>query len=303
MRFTQIISFMILLLLSSLALSAAAKDFEGVVTQRQIYVSLIDLDHTLDFSDMETVAEKWFSKSVDELRNAAKNSQDPDVYEESQMTITVKGNKMRIDTQEDNQTVSAIYDSENQQVITLQHDQKMAMVTNLNDMKNMAQSFTGQMGGSEGTDQEDDDAEEESQFSMQKTGDTRTINGYKATLYKGTDDDGDYSYLWITDDDAGLLGVFTGLMQMMDQEEESAEDKELAFFKGISGFPVLTKSLSESDLNIMELVKVEEKNVSGDLFKVPADYQQMDMQQMMQQQMQKFQQEMKKMQDQMDDGE
>lgn len=186
----------------------------------------------------------------------------------------------------------------NRQMITLQHDQKMAMVTSMDQMMKMGDQMGEAMGFSpEAMDMEGEEGDEEDSFSMKSTGQTKTINGFKCELFAGTDSDGDFAHIWVSKEQGSRAKNFIEAlseMEKFDQEESEGTEKENEFFKELNGFPILTKSVSMDQLNINEVLEISDESVPDDIFQIPAGYQQMNMQQMMQQQMKMMQEQYKK---------
>ncbi len=263
---------------------AAAADFEGKITQQAIFATIYALE---DVDSMEA-ADKVFAKSAAQLKQMALESGDDENYSEEVVDIFIKGDAFLMNTSEDGHRATVIFNTKSSKIITLIHDQKMVMVTDMDAMEKMGD----QMGMAMGSDPEMmvGDMAEEDLFSLKPTGETRTVNGFKCELYKGTDSEGDFYHVWIH---KGFADVFETLITAFSGLDKSSadEDKESAFFRKIKGIPVLTKTLSMGDVSINEIKSISREPVASDMFKVPADFKKMDMQQMMMQQMQQMMEE------------
>ncbi len=269
---------------------AGAADFEGKISQQSIFVYAYELENV----DSMAEAEKVFAKSNDQLRQMAAQSGDEEAYSEELADIYIKGDAFVVESREDGQRMTVIFDGQSSNITTLMHDQKMAMVTDMNAVEGMGDQMSRMM-GEEMMDDEmmGYEMDEEDRFSMKSTGETRTINGFKCELYKGTDSEGDFSHMWIHRGYADVFETLIAAFSKLDASGAASEmDKEEQFFKKIRGIPILTKSISMGDLNISEIKEISKQSVPKEMFKVPADYQKMDMQKMMDQQMKQMQQMM-----------
>jgi hypothetical protein len=265
--------------------SAGAADFEGKITQQAIYAAI----YSLEDADSMAAADKVFAKTPAELRQMALESGDEEAYSEELVDIYIKDGAFLMNTSQDGQRATVIFNSGSSKVTTLIHDQKMAMVTDMTAAAEMEDQMAAAMGMNPEMTQEmmADGMAEEDLFSMKPAGETRTINGFKCELYKGTDSEGDFCHMWIhkgfSDVFETLVTAFSGL-----DRSDAGDDKETAFFKKIKGIPILSKTLSMGDVSINEIKSISRESVASDMFTVPADYKKMDMQEMMMMQMQQM---------------
>ena len=260
---------------------ASASDFEGKITQQAIYASIYSLEDVDSMAAADTV----FSKTPAQLRQMALESGDEEAYSEELVDIYIKGDAFLMNTRQDGQRATVIFNTGSSKISTLIHDQKMVMVTDMNAAAEMENQMAAAMGMN--PEMMADDIGEEDLFSMKPTGETRTINGFQCELYKGTDSDGAFCQMWIH---KGFSDVFESLITAFSELDKSdaGDDKEAAFFKKIKGVPILTKTQSMGEVNINEITAISREPVSSDMFKVPADYKKMDMQEMMKMQMQQM---------------
>ncbi|MEJ2636598.1 MAG: hypothetical protein P8184_15060 [Calditrichia bacterium] len=267
--------------------SLLASGFEGKIVQKNISVSLSP-SAAPDESGFTQYANDLFSKSNLELKKMAES--EGNEYSEETAIIYMKGKNYRIDTNQEGQKVSIIYNLDTKKMTTLQWASKTAMVTDMEQMgKNMSQMM-GQAQKQMG-DMDNQGMEEDNQFSMKSAGETKTINNFKCELYEGKDSDGDYTHLWLTKDDKNLFDSFMPIFSELDNlmQTKLEQGKEEQFYREKQGVPVLTKSISGSGLNIDEITDISSENVPADMFAVPADFKEVNMQQMIQEQMKKYQ--------------
>ncbi len=269
---------------------SSAADFEGKISQQSTSVFSYELEDVSSMSE----AEKIFSKSAAELKQMAAQSGDADSYSEAPADVYIKGKAMRIDTRQDGQRVSMLFDGRSNKMTTLQHDDKMAMVIDMDQMMHQAEEMREQMAQSMGVspDMMEDGMPGKDLFSIKPTGETKTINGFKCELYKGTDSDGGFTHMWIHKGYADVFESMATAFSRLDAPEKSGQDKEEQFFRKVKGVPILTKSLSNGAFSIDEILKISKQSVSDDMLKVPADYKKTSMEEMMQQQMKQMQEMM-----------
>jgi hypothetical protein len=121
----------------------------------------------------------------------------------------------------------------------------------------------------------------EKQARIRSLGVTKEINGVRADAYR-VEGDGVVIVGWVTDEYGDLRRTMEKLveqLQRMSPEDESDADAEdLLWEKGV---PVLVQKIEWSkswdmfgvdSYEVTEVVSVERKSLSGDLFKVPAGY-------------------------------
>lgn len=101
---------------------------------------------------------------------------------------------------------------------------------------------------------------------------TQDINGMKSTAYSATE--GDAAVVgWVTQDQPALGEALRQVAQRMEQltpaNMRKATVRESLQAKGL---PVMVQTLEPERYRIEEIVKIEQKPVPADLFKLPADY-------------------------------
>ena len=281
-----------------------AAGFEGKIVNRQISIPLYSLmqQSPVDVPgsvNREKLASQLFTKSPEELLKIAKSHGD---VVEHRSEIFLKGNKFRVDTEEDGEKISIIYNAETGEMITLLWGSKTAMVTSvkevssqMSDMQKKMKEATGQY--AEMMEKYQDQmknapAEQRDPFNMKPTGKTRMIHDYKCELFKGTDSDGNYTYLWLTRDDAALFNSFIKVFSAMEKigDKKNAAGKEEEFYRENKGFQVLSESISRDEVEIDELLEVIRQNVPDSLLVIPPGFQKRNMQEIINQQMKQFEQ-------------
>ncbi len=171
----------------------------------------------------------------------------------SNMDYIIGKKKMKMDITSP-MRISTLIDGK--KVITLMHDQKMYMEM---DMSNIP-------------DQKNND--DKRSLKDLKTGETKTILGYKCEKYKVKDENGDVE-LWVTKD----LGKID-YIQNPSQQGMSSWQKEMGE-KGL--FPLEIKTVLKDGQTItMKAVSVNKKSIANSEFDMPSGYSKMDMPQMMQ---------------------
>jgi hypothetical protein len=124
-------------------------------------------------------------------------------------------------------------------------------------------------------------AERPERARIRSLGVTKEINGVRAEAYR-VEDDGVVIVGWVTDEYTALRGSLEKLAERMDamgsDEESDSGAEDLLWEKGV---PVLIQKvgwgedwgmLGVNSYDVTEIVSVEQKSLSGDLFKVPAGY-------------------------------
>ncbi len=210
--------------------------------------------------------------------------------------IWVKGNLFRTDMNENGEKTAIIFDSKTQKLTTLSWKEKKAVVVDVGKMMKAVNNMAKQMGKTFGFDanamkqmMQGNQAEKEGDlFSLKPTGKRKKINGFKCELYVGTDKDGNPLQAWLATPTANLRQLYRSMEEMTKAMEKNKEmeDSESLFLKKTDKFPVLKKWVeNNSDFNFDEFVSMKKQSVSADLFKVPAGFQVVSMEDMMQNKM------------------
>lgn len=253
-----------------------AADFEGKISRREIFVYSHEFENTDTFSR----ADVFLSKSIEELKQMAAQTGEDEAYSEESADIYLKGDVFLINTLQDGQDTTIIFDSPSATITTLMHEDKTALVMDMNQMGKMNEQMMEEMNPAP------EMMEEKDLFSMEPAGKTRTINGFACELYKGVDSEGDYSRMWIHKGYADVFHTMVTAFSKLDAGEDAPVDKEEQFFRKIKGIPILTKTISMDELIIDEIREISRQSVPEKMFAVPKEYKKMNMQEMMQQMMQ-----------------
>lgn len=175
--------------------------------------------------------------------------------ESHEMSYLVKNNKMRMEVNEAGHSAVILFDPVSKKMTMLMPQQNMYMEMPIN--KEIANEMN--------KDNED--------VKFTKTGETRTINGYKCEkwIYKSKDEQGE---AWMTKD-LGKLKMFSGY-SMQDKSNQPEWMKEI---ESEGAFPMLVniKDNSGNDQGKMEVTSVNKESLDASLFKVPAGYHKFEM--------------------------
>ena len=187
----------------------------------------------------------------------------PGAKQDSSMTMSVKGQKARIDLPASQ--MSSIIDAKEGKMLTLDHKQKQVMVMSLDDLKKSVALATKS-------------GQEKTKPVIKKTGKVETIQGYKCA---------EYDFVGIGDNPAKIKCWIT----------EEVDDSEMEVVRsfggrmgGLFGFNDLQKPKgmiirSESKMNIAgrdvtsasEVLSIKREPVADSVFVIPADYKTMEL--------------------------
>ena len=178
------------------------------------------------------------------------------VYEQGKthpIDFIVKGDKIRLDANEEGHQAQIIMDRGSKQVMIIMPEQKMYMAMAMPDVK-----------GSENSESSDDNSK------LVKTGETKEILGHTAYkyVYKDEEKSGE---AWMTDE-IGAFRLFDNPMQKNKPEWQ----------KEIEAAGLFPLEVSENGAKVMEVTNIEKKSFDASMFEAPADYQKMDMPSMQQ---------------------
>lgn len=286
----QIHSLIILSVFLFCSLSRSA-GFEGKIVNRDISLPIYSFPSLNEIEDTESDAfqsavQKLFQKSPDELIQISRSNGGGDDIQESISTIYIKGNKYRIDSEEEGEKQSIIYDINTKSIDMVQWESKMVITSSLDELK---EGFTEMLPTPPETEMPEM-TEENSKFSMKATGETRTINGYTCELYVGTNEDGDYTNLWLTSGNKDLFEAFKNMMTVMEESLGKGKllDEEDKFFIEKKSVDMLNLTASSFDINIQEMKDIKAQTLSTDLFEVPEGFEKISPREMMEQQMEMY---------------
>jgi len=176
------------------------------------------------------------------------------------MQYYVKGHRMRTQVEgKDGYSGGGIYDWQSHEMIVIMDKQKMYMVSQLHPEK-----FT---------------YGKDHHFKMTKTGNTQEILGYNCREYDYTSDDNN-GKIWF----ASGIGNWWGAEMAAQSDKLPPEQRAIvSMVVAQKLFPMKFETTDKSGKvkGGMEVVKVEKKSVSSNLFEVPAGYKKFDMDKMM----------------------
>lgn len=223
----------------------ADRGFEGRIVQIK-YVVPLSIFPPEEAENSLEVAERLFEIPIDALKlMAGENGQR---VRETTLTIRVKGDRYRIDTEQDGETTSAI------------HEVGSGAATASDQSIKAADEIAGS--------QQHPAAVDEDRFSMQPTGEVALMTGFNCELYAGVNRSGDDIKLWLTADVKNLSDRFADgfAMLLSTVPVGSATARERAFFTAIKGVPVLVHSITPSELEIQQTMEIVEQPVPDDVF-------------------------------------
>lgn len=233
------------------AAPAAAQDFEGTVKFRTLTVESDGLYEALGdaaYDDDGITAKEVLDIPMERVEQLA---------EIQDMTYWIKGRKLRIDGPE----YFAVMDMDERVMRTFQPSQKIYMEISLAQLEQMGQ----------GMDDLADAEAESSEAEVRSLGDTRTINGMKATGYE-VRAGGELSRGWVTEEHGALIESIRRIMELAAVGEEEDDDDALSLLAEY-GLPILVQTYDGYETyDIEEILTVEAGTVSDDLFDIPAGY-------------------------------
>lgn len=279
-------SMSVLLAMTWLLLPSAtqAQDFEGVIEQRTIRlddVALAELMYDLE-SDIEDEAEhmRWVAEQilaipVDELTQSG-------AAELEEMKLYIKGQKIRTDVQGDAIPFDyMIMDSKSGTMLMVSEAGKFYVEWSAEAM----QELMGGMGVDPDMMEKASGAPAE-QPELRALGKTADVNGVQCEAYT-VEEEGSFTVGWISKEHAGLHESFKAFAEkiegMYGEEEKGSND--LLWEQGL---PVRIQTLyrgyqgSFDSYEIEDMLSVERKSLSGDLFELPAGYAEKSMQELWQ---------------------
>lgn len=262
----------ILTLAGALALATPplvlAQQFEGIIKQRSITVSMGVLEERgFDVSEaMFDVPVERLLALQDELRPEDMTVTDEEIY--------IKGNMFRVGASDMEGEAYVIVDMDQGIWWMVQTDKQMYMKMTAADLDRMRGMMAGMGPKDEGGKPE-----------ARQTGLTRTINGMASKAYDVDTEDGT-TRVWVSQDDDDLFSAFTRFADTMRQMTFMGDDGlDPSMIVAQHGFPMLVQELPHHTYGmyqVEEVVSIERRQLSDDLFTVPADFQKRTMADMMQ---------------------
>ena len=281
----------VLLAMTWLLLPSAtqAQDFEGVIEQRTISLdndALAELMSDFEETDIEDEAKymRWMAEQilaipVDELTQSG-------AAELEEMTLYVKGEKIRTDIQGDEMPFDyMIMDSKSGTMLMVSEAGKFYVEWSAEAMQEL-------MGGM-GVDQdmmEKASGKPAGRPEIRALGKTEDVNGVQCEAYM-IEHEGRFTVGWISKEHQDLHESFKAYAEKMESMygEDEKGSSDLLWEKGL---PVRIQTLyggyhggyygGFDSYEIEDMVSVERKSISSDLFEVPAGYSEKSMQELWQ---------------------
>ncbi len=255
---------------------SSAQSFEGTVNQRQINVGANALTAALGEEATQNGVDPEDVFAIP-LKRLLELGDDVDV---TNISFSIKGNKMRVEGGADEQFGYVIVDFGVGTFQMVQPSERMYIEWTKEDFQRLDEMMSMMHTG---------DDEERAPPQVTSLDKTMEINGLRSSAYRVTTED-NITVVWVTDELKDLVGAFMDLeerfsaMGMMDEEND---DMEIFTLIADRGFPVLTMTYSTyehgtGDYEISEVVSVERQSLSDDLFAPPSDYDKKTMMDMMQ---------------------
>ena len=210
----------------------------------------------LSFVLLLFVSPNNFSQSVFEGKVVIETTNDG---ETNTLNYFSKGDMARFDVNSERGEANVIFDRKNKKMLMVMPSMKMYMEFPMN--MNLGMDYKGK----------GNDAGEKSGKDFMKTGETKTINGYKCDQWIIKDDD-NTSEAWMTKE----LGSFVFFQSPMGGKEKPKWQEDI---ENSGYFPMLVieKDSDGNETSRFEVKSVEKKSLDDSFFAVPAGYSQMKM--------------------------
>lgn len=241
----------VLLLTSS---APAAAQFEGVIAQRTISVSLDAL------AERGIEGEQVMSLPLERIL-----ALQAELTASGDMTVTetqifVKGRKFRSDATDDDGPAYAVVDLDAGVMRLVRPGQRMYIEMTREDLARMATM----MGGGAAP-----------VPAVTAVGDRRTINGMTTSAFEVAEDVGT-TRVWVSNDHQALASSFRQFAELL-QSMTMGDNTDPSFAVAEHGFPVLTQRVTYDTYEIEETVSVHEQAVDDARFAPPTGFRKMTM--------------------------
>ncbi len=268
-------SYLLATLLLALALpsSSWAQGFEGTITTRQIMVSedaLFELLYGEEEMEEEPSIdpEKVFAIPLERILTLAGSMGDE--VSVDQITFSIKGTRMRMDGDIGEEMPGyALLDFGAGSFQLVQPSEKIYIEWTNEDFEEL-QAMMPEM----------DEEETGSDAHVRALGQTKEINGMRCSAYEIKLEDAT-TVAWVTEELKDLVAAFREFetrMKGMGMFNEEDEGSETFFLVAEHGFPVMEQTLTTYSMfggalyDVQEVVAVERKSLSANVFTVPSDY-------------------------------
>lgn len=271
-----------------------AQDFEGVIQERTISIDDMALDDLInqlmeemyaeqemneeeewteeaEMEEMRKVVGQIFSIPMDRLV-AMTQSGDAELMD---MTLYIKGSKMRADVEQEGSPFSyMISDVNSGTVMMVSEPGRYYVKWDAGEMQEQMKSV-----GIDSSEMAQDDTGSAERPELREVGETMDISGMRCTAYEVIQDDG-ITRAWVTAEHKALQKTITALNQsfstMFGEDEDSESDADELFWE--TGLPVRTQRISGgmmmgfTSYEVQDIISVESKSLSSDMFEVPAGF-------------------------------
>jgi len=264
-----------------------AQKFEGIIETRTLTFdwSSLDLPELREWQPTELEQEvgapvRWlFGKSIGEIKALAEEA--PEAWEEQRTTLYIKGESFRFDVEVSGGKTSTIFRPDKEVIWNIMWAQKSYLEISQRDMREMMKGLrelSERMAKQFGEALPEEAREPaKPKIKVRRTGEKKTINGFPCEAFWVQVGD-EISEIWMTKKYGQLKKAFEKVMQTMQKAfpqvgpagEEEKEPWEL--IKDYEGIPILEKKISGTTLEIEEVLRIEKKSVSSDIFEVPAGF-------------------------------
>jgi hypothetical protein len=248
--------------------------FEGMIVQKNTHVpSGVNPGMEVMEKMFQQMSPEQKKMMQEKMKSAmGEKSTEPKV---STQTIYIKGTNMRMDfDQAEGAKTFMVMDAKQKVARNCFPDRKAYLEMKFDEVEQMGKGVSDMQKGM-GLEKPGEKIGE-----LKKTGEKRKINGYPCELYTQQVGDQVNEY-WITKELTmkQVMGEFADHMKSFGKAGGQAAQQE-ALMK-IDGYPILTVTKSRYGTNQNEVMKIEKKGLSNDLFAIPAGYQKQSMRDMM----------------------
>lgn len=266
--------FLLLFIVCMIGFPAITQAFEGIIVQKNTHVPS-NVNPAMEA--MEGILKQMppeQRKMIEENMKAAMGERNPEV---STQTIYIKGPSLRVDMdQAEGENTFVVMDAKKKVMRTYFPDSQTYLEMTFDEIEEMGEGLFDMQKemGAEGP--------AEKPGELKKTGEKKKINGYPCERYTQQVGD-DINEYWITKEvtTKQIMGDFAQYMEALSKTGGLSVQQE-ALMK-IDGYPIVTVTRDKYGTLESEVIKIEKKGLSNDLFAVPAGYQKQTMRDMMNQ--------------------
>ena len=283
----------------------AAQGFEGKIESRNISVDIGFLEgNENELPNPEQLSEKnmnfdpfaapnytdeqinkFFSLTSKELRELVKQKGGFEegndyVYQESKAVLWIKGTKIRVDTEEDGEKVSLLYDLNNREIKVVQWGEQIVIKINLDSYQKKIDESMGLYEGDKSQ-----SAEKPAALNLSSAGKKAKINGFDCELFTGKGSNENPKYVWLHKNiDRSLIESFTNMLEITSAVDPSEfVHSEANFYFDQNAIPIQEREILGSEMTIDEILSIAKMSVSSDKFIAPKGFKETTLEEMMNQ--------------------